>query len=160
MRDCTNYEISLKSDLFEQAISDTDRTMAKAIQNMLDQKLESCEITLKIKAVVTPTAVQAPTDADLNAKRTAMIPVFKYAVSSVLKMEEKSDGSTGGGYELVRYDATGEYYMVDIKSGQPSMFDGDYRPCGTVEVDGDVRDADESRPASLCAAPAALPAAE
>lgn len=161
IRDCTNYEISLKSDLFNQAIEDTDRTMAKAIQNMLDQQLDSCEITLKIKAIVTPTRVQAPTENNLNNSRTAMVPTFKYAVSSVLKMEEKADGSAGGSYELVKDEATGEYYMVDIRTGQASMFDHDYQDCGPINADGSVtyyQEPEEDAPAAaLPAAPLALP---
>lgn len=157
MHDVTIHNLSLKDDLFAKYADDFDHILADIVKNMNEQQVEEAEITAKVSIKLDMVEVPSPTAANINAYREALTPTIKHTISSTIKIKNEKKGCIPEGYELVMDPATGKFVLVKISDGQATMFDDDQRPrYSQVEVDGEVRDAEED-PLGLPDAPNALP---
>lgn len=151
MNDATIHALSLKDDLFAKFGDDFDNILADIVRNMNEQQVEEAEITAKMTIKLDLVETPNPSAANINGYRDALMPTIKHAIASTIKIKNEKKGCIPEGYELVMDPSTGKFVLVKVSNGQASMFDTDDVPPTprTVDVDAEVREADE--------APAALP---
>lgn len=116
-------EVSIKGDTFEAFRDDFDEILTKTLDNMREQDLSEAEITVKMKVKTIKKEVEAPTVSNAGEKRTAIVPTFNHTISTAYKVETKVDGQLAANQELLYDEASGQYILIDIFTGQQSFWD-------------------------------------
>lgn len=115
-------EVSIKGDTFEAFRDDFDEILTKTLDNMREQDLSEAEITVKMKVKTIKKEVEASTVSNAGEKRTAIVPTFNHTISTAYKVETKVDGQLAANQELLYDEASGQYILIDIFTGQQSFW--------------------------------------
>lgn len=132
-------EITLDSEVFEQARQNFDLLLQKLFQRMEQNKSDEGSITLKVDINVTDEYI--PDDGGGSQKISK--PILKHKVSTTVPVKDSFDGKKDPGMELV-YDEELKRYVLKYVSvgGQRSIFDEDFPDI----VNGEAREVENDVP--------------
>lgn len=110
-------ELTLDSDVFEEAKITFEEVMQRLLKNMTDSKSSAGSVTLKIDVEL------ITTDAGTKAEKV-IIPSFEYKVNSQMAIKNEEKGISNPNMELV-FDADKKEYILQSIDGteQPSIWD-------------------------------------
>lgn len=112
--------IGIEDECFESLRINADAVLQKLIGNMVEKGSKTGSMTIKIEVGF---ATEFINDYDEygypDGGHDALKPVFTHKISSVMKIEDKADGSNYSELMELHYDDdSGKYILIPIKGGQ------------------------------------------
>lgn len=119
-----NYEeVSLQSDVFEQARRDFDRLLQKLFRTMENNESKEGSITLKVNVQTEKT----PAHDEYGVYFEAHKPTIEHVITTTVPLKDKANGKKNTGMNLVWDSELGRYVLRYVpEEGQRSMFDDDF----------------------------------
>lgn len=117
------YDLSIKSDVFNALTSDFDAIMRKTIMNMETKDSEEAEITVKVKVSLKKQEIKCFNYATEGSMKNIIKPEFSHKVSSLMSIKNDLSGKLKGDFEIVYDKELGKYILRNIADGQVSIDD-------------------------------------
>lgn len=117
-------KMSIKSPMFDEALRCVDLTLTNMLKNMIEKKVETGTITLKILVDLDKKeSTYLDSDGETVITDSVVMPHVEWKVGSAMKLELKTDGDLPLLNQALSYNAkTNEWELFDC-SNQLSMFD-------------------------------------
>lgn len=127
-------ELTLESDVFEDARAKFDGVLQKLFKSMLDSKSEEGSITLKIDVEMQTMSVPHFENGEEKGERNIHVPSFSYKVSSQVAVKNEQKGNKNPEMELAFDPDTSTFVLQYINNTtQRSMFDDDFQAAEELE---------------------------
>ena len=127
-------ELTLESDVFEDARAKFDGVLQKLFKSMLDSKSEEGSITLKIDVEMQTMSVPHFENGEEKEERNIHVPSFSYKVSSQVAVKNEQKGNKNPEMELAFDPDTSTFVLQYINNTtQRSMFDDDFQAAEELE---------------------------
>ena len=117
--------ISIDSEIFAGLKAGIDKTVNKTIGTMQRFGADEAMITFKMPVKLAKETVNVP-----GGYRDVIIPKFKYDISSVMQVKDKTSGEISGNYQLEWDEGSQQFVTTIIDDGQEDLFDADYEVKG------------------------------
>ena len=127
-------ELTLESDVFEDARAKFDGVLQKLFKSMLDSKSDEGSITLKINVDMQSMSVPHYKDGEEKEEREIHVPSFSYKVSSQVAVKNEQKGNKNPEMELA-FDPDSATFVLQYinNTTQRSMFDDDFQSAEEIE---------------------------
>lgn len=131
--------LSIAGGTFTALRTDIDAAIQGIIGNMHAKQTDHGEVTIKLSVDLERVAI--PCD---DAQRSIIKPQFDHKVTSQMRIKSETAGTVAGNYELLWDEERQEFVMVEIRSGQTTIFEDDqadgpsgYKSGNCGDEDGD-----------------------
>lgn len=118
----TKLALNLESDAFNSFKTDFNVMLRKLLHMMESQEAEEGALNVKMTVKLEKSQARDYQQKEYEAMRDITTPTFTHKVGISMQFKDEKSGALGGNYEMVYDKELGAYVMIDIETGQTSLF--------------------------------------